>query len=177
MYEYTSTYWAIVMSLLMINRRHQVRLIFLPVDFFWAWCDARFYSKMSRGIARAWVAITSSIVACIEKHNHSLCSPSGYRPEYVRMVRIPVFKRRWTTWVSQQPCGFLSLSFHLGLCCLNLKAFITIWEDSYIDEETIGERLWIAWYPWWRHRWISRTKASDAELWYFPWPAPEKTVG
>ena len=26
------------------------------------------------------------------------------------------------------------------------------------------------------HRWIPLTEASDAELWYFPWSAPEKTV-
>ena len=26
------------------------------------------------------------------------------------------------------------------------------------------------------HRWIPLTKASDAELWYFLWPAPEQTI-
>ena len=26
------------------------------------------------------------------------------------------------------------------------------------------------------HRWIPLTKASDAELWYFMWSAPEQTV-
>ena len=26
------------------------------------------------------------------------------------------------------------------------------------------------------HRWIPRTKATDAKLWYFPWSAPEWTV-
>ena len=26
------------------------------------------------------------------------------------------------------------------------------------------------------HRWIPLTKASDAELWYFPWSTPEQTV-
>ena len=26
------------------------------------------------------------------------------------------------------------------------------------------------------HRWIPLTKASDAELWYFLWSAPEQTV-
>ena len=26
------------------------------------------------------------------------------------------------------------------------------------------------------HRWIPLTKASDADLWCFPWSAPEQTV-
>ena len=32
---------------------------------------------------------------------------------------------------------------------------------------------------WWEftgHRWIPLTKASDMELWYFLWSAPEQTV-
>ena len=36
--------------------------------------------------------------------------------------------------------------------------------------------LWCGKFTFTGHRWISRTKASDAELWWFLWFAPEQTV-
>ena len=73
--------------------------------------------------------------------------------------------------------------------CMWVFLWVEIWVFFYFSHCSviiITERHLTVYISWWRqqmeaisvllftgHRWIPRTKASDAELWWFLWPAPE----
>ena len=97
---------------------------------------------------------------------------------------------------SGQNCRFADKKVHIYQICLR-KLHTKETNDSlggYIPFLSIFNHSWSGVieipHSWWRHqmsstfsallalcyRWISLTKTSDAELWCFPWSAPEQTA-
>ena len=64
--------------------------------------------------------------------------------------------------------------------------YVASWDSSYTKatiiyhDDVINGNIFLVTGPLWGestgHRWNPLTKASDAELWYFLWSAPEQTV-
>ena len=70
---------------------------------------------------------------------------------------------------------FLNLNFYFNFNLTQADMLIssTWWRHK---KEAFSPLLALLWWKSTGHWWIPLTKASDSELWCFPWTAPEQTV-
>ena len=111
-------------------------------------------------------------------------------PSIDHQTTYPIGKQRHEVFNnSDTKSAILSSLFQPSHVSRKITTFHT--NDNNTIASCYNHRVWHLCITWWRHqmdvigplckeftghRWIPITKASDAELWYFLWCAPEQTV-